>query len=630
MKNIVVFLFFVTQIFVVNAQAPCKEMQEYLKQRDFDSTAKYERFSTWQFAKQLDKTSNPYCIAFANQLRARVQISNNQLEEAKISLEKEQRILDSIRAKKVHYIENKLTFGELEIASGNYQVAINYYTASLKSIIRTTNNAQISRAFLGLAYAYNKIHDKEKSVYYANLANTRIQQIADNTQKVDLLLQLGNRYLKIYQTRKNKAFLDSSVHVMNYTHVLIRKINYSDSYLNLYNLYGDHAYLSQNYRLALSYLDSALQQTNPTYKWAERGSIYADMADVYLDIKKYDKAYICADSNYFYVKKSNNPFDVVNALELLYTCAKLSGEYERALNVFQDLSFMRDSINKIEKANSYNLLEEKYYRVRKEKSEAEYSQDQQLLKQQKEIGILKKRLILIGSIVLVLLLAYVFMVFRQKKLKTLQKELEAQNRIHKSRINSELIYQALNKIQEGNNTDSNYKKNVSSFTKLLKRAIDSNFNDFMTIEKEIEFLTLYMNFLKENKQIAFTFSFDSAEQVDKKNWCVPALLIQPFIESIVLEGFKDLKKEGHISITFQLKGLNEIGILIEDNGKGLKAVDSFRASQIINDRLYLLNKLNKTNASFFIKERTTGGVQIEIFIPLITKAYADGLLEDYN
>ncbi|MBV2196445.1 MAG: histidine kinase, partial [Flavobacterium sp.] len=276
------------------------------------------------------------------------------------------------------------------------------------------------------------------------------------------------------------------------------------------------------------------------------------------------------------------------------------------------------------------LLEEKYYRVRKEKSEAEYSQDQQLLKQQKEIGILKKRLILIGSIVLVLLLAYVFMVFRQKKLKTLQKELEAQNRIHKSRINSELIYQALNKIQEGNNTDSNYKKNVSSFTKLLKRAIDSNFNDFMTIEKEIEFLTLYMNFLKENKQIALTFSFDSAEQVDKKNWCVPALLIQPFIESIVLEGFKDLKKEGHISITFQLKGLNEIGILIEDNGKGLKAVDSFRASQIINDRLYLLNKLNKTNASFFIKERTTGGVQIEIFIPLITKAYADGLLEDYN
>jgi tetratricopeptide (TPR) repeat protein len=395
-------------------------------------------------------------------------------------------------------------------------------------------------------------------------------------------------------------------------------------------LTGDHAYLSGNYRLSLRYLDSALNQTSPTYRWAERGSIYADMADVYLDIKSYEKAYVVADSNLYYVQKSGNPFEIANALELLYSCAKLSGEYERALSLYQDLSVLRDSIEKIEKANDLSRLEEKYYRVRREKSEAEYNQDQKLLKQQVEIGILKKRLILVGSIVLALLLAYVYMVFRQKNLKTKQKELEAQNRVNRSKFNADLIYQALNKIQEGDQVDSaSYKKKVNSFSKLLKRALDSNFNDFMTIEKEIEFLSLYLNFLKENTKTDFTYLFEVDSNLDVRNCCVPALLLQPFIESIVRKGFKDLGKTGTITIYFQIRNLTELRIVIEDNGRGLKSIDSIRATEIINDRLFLLNKLNKTNASFFIRERVSGGVSVEVYLPIITKAFAEGLtLED--
>jgi hypothetical protein len=57
----------------------------------------------------------------------------------------------------------------------------------------------------------------------------------------------------------------------------------------------------------------------------------------------------------------------------------------------------------------------------------------------------------------------------------------------------------------------------------------------------------------------------------------------------------------------------------------LKAVDSSRASGIINDRLYLLNKINKASSSYIIRERQSGGVSIEIFLPLITKAYAEKL-----
>ena len=55
----------------------------------------------------------------------------------------------------------------------------------------------------------------------------------------------------------------------------------------------------------------------------------------------------------------------------------------------------------------------------------------------------------------------------------------------------------------------------------------------------------------------------------------------------------------------------------------MKAGGSERASEIINDRLYLLNKMNKTNASYLIRERSSGGVSVEIFLPLITREMAE-------
>jgi LytS/YehU family sensor histidine kinase len=151
----------------------------------------------------------------------------------------------------------------------------------------------------------------------------------------------------------------------------------------------------------------------------------------------------------------------------------------------------------------------------------------------------------------------------------------------------------------------------------------------MTIEKEIEFLSLYLNFLKENTKTDFTYLFEVDSNLDVRNCCVPALLLQPFIESIVRKGFKDLGKTGTITIYFQIRNLTELRIVIEDNGRGLKSIDSIRATEIINDRLFLLNKLNKTNASFFIRERVSGGVSVEVYLPIITKAFAEGLtLED--
>nr|WP_294859254.1 histidine kinase [uncultured Fluviicola sp.] len=631
MMRLIICLVFIGFAECVQAQSncSCEPMQDYIAQRDFDSTVKHKPINLWKFAKELEKDKNPRCLAFSFQLKAQVQIKNGQFDDAKKSLDREKFILDSIRCKSASYIENNLTLGELLMLQGDYEGSIAAYSKTVRILQRTGNNPMLSKVYLGLSGSYGRLKDKDKAKYYANLAYPIVSTLSDNESKIDLLAQLSARYYKIYQLEKDKNYLDSALNTVSFSYVLAKKIQYTESYLQIYNLFEDHAYYNRNFRLALNYLDSALMQTNPNYHWKERGAIFGDISDIYLELKRYDKAYQFADSNLVYAQKIGDPYDVTNALELLYNCAKLSGEYERALLVYEDLSKMKDSVLNIQNARAYSQLSEKYHRVRKEKSEAEYEQDKRLLQQQQQIGNLKWRLILVGSIIFALLAAYVLMVFRQKTIKQKQKRLEIQQRLNRARINPDFIYNALNQLQNAGSTPgTDYKRQIQSFSKLLKQVLDSTHDDFMTLDREIEFLTFYLTLQRDRSKNAFDFSFEVDEQLDPSNVCLPTMILQPFVESTVLEGFSNLKHHGELKIRFNLKGLNELEIIIEDNGRGLKAIDSSRASEIINDRLYLLNKLNKTSSSYLIREKTGGGVSVEIFIPLINKAYAEELKKE--
>jgi tetratricopeptide (TPR) repeat protein len=392
----------------------------------------------------------------------------------------------------------------------------------------------------------------------------------------------------------------------------------------------DKQYHEKNYRQALIYLDSALFFTLPEIHASERLGIYSDMADIYLELKKYDKAYNCADSSLTYAKQVANPYKVKNALELLYNCSKLSGEYERALTVYEDLVLMRDSVLKIENNKLFSELEDKYHRVRKEKTESEYEQDRKLLTKQREIGNLRSKLITVGIVISALLLFYIIIIFRQKNIRSKQKRLEVEQRLQRARINPDFIYKALNNLQKmavDDPTNTAIAKKLASFTKLMKQTLDSSHDDFLTLDKEIDFLTYYMELQRDRLKQRFVFSFEVDEQLNQADVCLPTMILQPFIESTIEQGFKNLDHEGQITISFKQQQ-HELRIRIDDNGKGLKSGSSARASEIINDRFYLLNKMNKTSASYLIRERNSGGVQVEIFLPLITREMAESRRKD--
>lgn len=602
----------------------CAKWDAYIQKHYFDSISNYKPENKLRESWLFLSSKEPRCKAFGYHLLADYQLTQFQFETAKINLEKEKYILDSVRCLKSSYVDYFTSLGDYYMRIGEFKLAEEHYNKALGLVNKTANKSLQARILLALSAANSKLKNEAQAMQLLNQAHPVTIRLADNPQKVDNLLNLSARYYYHFQLENNPILLDSAQHAANFGLALAKRMNYTESYVRAYNLLEDKAYHDRNFRKALRYLDSALMFTQPNAQFTDRGGIFSDMADIYLELKQYDKAYQFADSSLTYALKLANPYKVKDALELVYNCSKLSGEYERALAVYEDLVIMRDSVVKLQNQKAFSDLEEKYHRVRKEKSESEYDQDRRLLEQQRQIGNLKHKLIVVGVVIFALLGFYLFMVFRQRKIKQRQSKLELQQRLNRARINPSFIYQTLSILQSTENS-ADLNKKLAAFSKLMKQTLDSTFDDFLTLDKEIEFLSYYIELQRFKNPDLFDVQFDLDEAIDLQDVCLPTMILQPFVESTIEQGFKGLKHKGLLVIQCIQTPNQELVIRIQDNGRGLKAVDSVRASEIINDRLYFLNKINKSSSSYIIRERQSGGVSVEIFLPLITKAYAEKL-----
>lgn len=608
-------------------QCACNAMDTYIRNRDLDSLETYEphslKIDAWHFLRL------PFsrCKAYGNELLAQYYIQQENYPKALIQLKAEQKKLDSLNCGKSSYLEFHITSADYLLHVGEYQKAIDLLNKNLSAIRKSGNSNFYSKSLIFLATAYSKLNDQKNSLNHIKLAYEVVYKSPDGISKTDNLLRLSYRYYYHFKRTRNNIYLDSSIHVANFSLILSKKYKYSEGLAQSYNLLENKAYHTNNFSSALLYLDSALSATNPAVHYNDREGFFSDKADIYLQLKKYSKAYECADSSLFYALKLGNPYRVKSALELVYNCSKLSGDYERALLVFEDISKMDDSLKTLESTSRYSDLEDRFHRVNSVKTEEEYKQDKKLLQQQQEIGELKQKLILVGIIIFALLAVYLVMVFRQKSIKQKQTLLESENRFNRARVNPAFIHGALQAIQDSKDGSAN-DKNLAAFSKLMKRLVESADNDFFTIDKELEFIRLYLDIQRQKTNNKFTYEFELDENLDLHDLCIPTMMIQPFLEYSIENGFRKIAYEGHIMVRVLQTPNNELFIQIQDNGLGLKAQDFIRANQMIIDRMNVFNKMNNSSHSYVVRERQAGGMQVDIYLPLMSIHTAEKLLSE--
>ncbi len=207
--------------------------------------------------------------------------------------------------------------------------------------------------------------------------------------------------------------------------------------------------------------------------------------------------------------------------------------------------------------------------------------------------------------------------------------LEMELKALRSQMNPHFIFNSLNSIQNlvlKEDIDNSYDYLVL-FAKLVRNTLNYSDLHAIPIEKEIEFLTIYLSLeqLRFKKDFTYEINYEGLE-----DFSVPPLIIQPFVENALVHGL--LHKEGakHLNITFRLG--KHLSCIITDNGVGraqAKAIaersklsehKSF-AMNAIQQRLDLLNKQLEEDAGSFVVEDLFEngkpvGTRVEVILPV--------------
>lgn len=230
------------------------------------------------------------------------------------------------------------------------------------------------------------------------------------------------------------------------------------------------------------------------------------------------------------------------------------------------------------------------------------------------------------TVIYVLINSY-FQKRRKKKLEALyfeKKIAELELQAIKAQINPHFIYNCLNSIQyllfKGDYSKTENYLNI--FSKMIRKTLHYSEKTFITINEEADYLFLYLNMEKLRQDDLFDYSIDISEDVNK-NWAIPSLLIQPFVENAIKHGVSDLENQkGLISISFDYKN-ESLCITIEDNGTGISnikesALNNSFGLKLSQKRIETFKHLFETNITLKIvnlsDESEKQGTQVKLYI----------------
>jgi two-component sensor histidine kinase len=235
-----------------------------------------------------------------------------------------------------------------------------------------------------------------------------------------------------------------------------------------------------------------------------------------------------------------------------------------------------------------------------------------------------------------LLLLYFLIKYRIKKgiekerqrLELHNKLLKTELRVNRASMNPHFLFNSLNALHNfilagENDHASDY---LLKFSKLIRKTLDSNMYDFISLEMEIELLDRYLEIENTRFEENIKYRIVTGESLTPASTHIPLMMLQPFVENAVWHGLLNKAGEKIINISFSLYETDYIYCIIEDNGSGRKNIQNRSsekrslATTFISQRLELLNKIHGLKCTLQIEDKPgQQGTIVKILLPILNK-----------
>lgn len=542
--------------------------------------------------------------------KAEDDLQQDKLDSVSFGLNQAEQLLKSNRCFDVYELKLLKIWGDYYYHKSDFQNQLNIAYKILDISIKQRNKTDEAFILLRIAEIFNRNKQSQKGIEYAQKSYSIIQEVDTTQDKSRLWNMLSARYRYFFQDTKQPQYWDSAFHFskLGLNEAKKRKNTEEQIFANVQ--LNSLSQAKGNLDDALSFLNAAQEQcVTPQYNH-RLITIFGDKAYLYMQQNRLVEAKINADSSLKYALQVNYLPILVNTYSLLYEIEKKSGHYKEALQAGETERKLSDSLFSEEKMGIINELEKKY-------SQAKNEQQIERLSKQKTIYLL--------STLAALAFIIAFVVFiRQKSLRQKHNELITEQRLQRARINPHFFFNALASLQNAILTNDDKKflaTYLAKFSKIMRESLESSYNDFVTLDQELNFVERYLQLQQLRFKEMFDFSIQIHPDIDSSEMMIPSMLLQPILENSIEHGFKGISYPGLISISLRIEG-PKLEIQIKDNGVGLQkgpkdSTHVSRASQILIDRIYLLNKKFKTPSSFTILNNQEKGVCVNINIPII-------------
>jgi hypothetical protein len=236
------------------------------------------------------------------------------------------------------------------------------------------------------------------------------------------------------------------------------------------------------------------------------------------------------------------------------------------------------------------------------------------------------------------LVTIIYFIVRYRLSLTLKKEkqqmelhnimLETELRVNRALMNPHFVFNSLNTLQNFILKNENQRANnyLVKFSKLVRRLLESNMSDSISLAFEIELLTRYVEIedLRFEENIKHSINVDHS--ITPSNIEIPVMMIQPFVENSIWHGL--LKKDGDKQLRISFSKVQDKYILcaIEDNGLGRKqqspefAENKSLATGFIEQRLKLMNEIYGYNCTLTIEDKLEPrGTVVKLLLPILNR-----------
>ena len=217
---------------------------------------------------------------------------------------------------------------------------------------------------------------------------------------------------------------------------------------------------------------------------------------------------------------------------------------------------------------------------------------------------------------------------KQQQLELANMVLETELRVNRALMNPHFVFNSLNSLQNFIMSKDYIQANgyLVKFSKLMRKLLESNISNMVSLEQEIGLLTTYMELEDVRFEKGITYAIEVEPNLVPAALEIPVMMLQPFIENAIWHGL--LKKAGEklLKVSFSKAGNDYLQCTIEDNGIGRekaamrKTKTKSFAIIFVRQRLDLLNKIHHLNCTLTITDKPGGeGTLVTILLPILKK-----------